>query len=278
MHGMHQETETFKEASSSKDEMDHAQALVVAKAHTAARKGRKDKGKNKITGCKNAVDVRKFERSVMEASSSSVIPEDYTAKCNPVSGDSAFQNITDCSAGCNILVTNLIPPDSANGPTKDEDATQSIQENYVIGSSASFCRRVSKDYQSSDNITEIQIKSTGSETGNCEIVGNVIPSVPVVDDNAFSHKDIDFQNTHVDQEHGNPICDTGASSSFECLPYEWPGVACAYFPPVNSHLPPAADRLHLDVGHNWQNHFRQSFLPQYIRQEVLQFKVGVIQF
>lgn len=288
MHGIHQETKTFKEASSSKDEMDHAQALFVAKAHTAARKGRKDKGKNKTTGCKNAVDVRKFERSVMEASSSSVIPEDYTAKCDPISGDSAFQNIADCSASCNILVTNSILPYSANGPTKDEDATQSIQENYIIGSSASFCCRVSEDYQSSDNITEIQIKSTGSETGNCEIVGNVIPSVPVVDDNAFSHKNIDFQNTHVgksavkdvspdkairaadikkeaimfqDREHGNPICDTGASSSFECLPYEWPGVACAYFPPVNSHLPPATDRLHLDVGHNWQNHFRQSFLP-----------------
>ncbi|KAK4760217.1 hypothetical protein SAY87_023348 [Trapa incisa] len=48
-------------------------------------------------------------------------------------------------------------------------------------------------------------------------------------------------------------------SSSVCQSQEWPSVA-SYFPSPNSHLPPAADRLHLDVGRNWQNHFCQPFL------------------
>ncbi|KAM1140447.1 hypothetical protein ACFX19_041219 [Malus domestica] len=277
--GIHQEVEISKEALSSKDEMEHAQT-VVAKAQTAARKGRKEKGKNKITRCKNSGDVIKSERSVMEASSSSVIPEDCTAKSYPVSSDSAFKSKTgDNSASCNILVTNSISPGSGNGPTEDDDATQSIQENYPVGSRASSSHTFFENYNSSNNSTEIQIKSSGS----------VVPSpLPAVDHKIFSHIDIDFQNDQAgksdikdvapdkgmrvddvekeaipfqDQEHGNHLCDTGTPCSYESCQYEWPGVACAYYPPVNPHLPPATDRLHLDVGHNWQNHFRQSFLP-----------------
>lgn len=301
MHAVHQEMEIFKELSSSKDEieMEHAQASSVTKVQTAARKGRKGKGKNKITGLKNAVDMRKFDRSVMEASSSSsVIPEDNTAKSDGVSGDTAFQNTRcDNSASCNIPMSISIPSGSANGPLKveagsangplkDEDATKSIQANDGIGSSANFCHKVLESYQSLNNNTEIQKKCSESET--CKVHGNLIQSpVPEVDDNVSHHKDIDLQDKCVgksgakevwpdkairasdvnedafllqDQENGNNICPMRPPSSFECPPYEWPGVACAYFPPVNSHLPPATDRLHLDVGHNWQNH-RQSFLP-----------------
>lgn len=237
----------------------------------------------------------------MEASSSSsVIPEDNTAKSDRVSGDTAFQNNRcDNSASCNIPMSNSIPSGSANGPLKDEagsaigplkdeDATKSIQENDGIGSSANFRHKVLESYQSLNNNTEIQKKCSGSESETCKVHGNLIQSpVPEVDDNVSHHNDIDLQDKRVgksgakevwpdkairasdvneeafllqDQENGNNICHTRAPSSFECPPYEWPGVACAYFPPVNSHLPPATDRLHLDVGHNWQNH-RQSFLP-----------------
>lgn len=45
------------------------------------------------------------------------------------------------------------------------------------------------------------------------------------------------------------------------LSYEWPSIAPLQVPPCNSHLPAATDRLHLDVGHNWQNHFHHSFVP-----------------
>lgn len=57
--------------------------------------------------------------------------------------------------------------------------------------------------------------------------------------------------------------DDSSTSSHEtvasagCPPYEWPSVAPFHFPSVNTHLPATTDRLHLDVGHNWKNHFHQ---------------------
>ncbi|XP_021756293.1 uncharacterized protein LOC110721453 [Chenopodium quinoa] len=45
--------------------------------------------------------------------------------------------------------------------------------------------------------------------------------------------------------------------------YEWPTVAPNRLAGFDSHhLPPATDRLHLEVGHNWQNHFQHSFIRQ----------------
>ncbi|XP_018458928.2 uncharacterized protein LOC108829837 isoform X1 [Raphanus sativus] len=51
-----------------------------------------------------------------------------------------------------------------------------------------------------------------------------------------------------------------ASSSSEFVSYEWPAIAPMYFPHVNSHLPTATDRLHLDVGHNLHAYVRQPFV------------------
>ncbi|CAN8309004.1 unnamed protein product [Cochlearia groenlandica] len=51
------------------------------------------------------------------------------------------------------------------------------------------------------------------------------------------------------------------SSSSDFISYEWPAVAPMYFPHVNSHLPTATDRLHLDVGHNLHAYVRQPFVP-----------------
>ncbi|XP_057250564.1 uncharacterized protein LOC104905346 isoform X2 [Beta vulgaris subsp. vulgaris] len=45
--------------------------------------------------------------------------------------------------------------------------------------------------------------------------------------------------------------------------YEWPTVAPIRLASFNSqHLPPATDRLHLEVGHNWQNQSQHSFIQQ----------------
>ncbi|KAI3700980.1 hypothetical protein L2E82_45621 [Cichorium intybus] len=49
----------------------------------------------------------------------------------------------------------------------------------------------------------------------------------------------------------------GIVNSSRNPPNEWPynGPQLSF---VNSHLPTTTDRLHLDVGHNWQNHYHQS--------------------
>ncbi|KAI3981360.1 hypothetical protein MKX01_001805 [Papaver californicum] len=53
----------------------------------------------------------------------------------------------------------------------------------------------------------------------------------------------------------------GPTSSLDCASYELPSLAAVQFSSVNSqHLPAATDRLHLDVGCNWRNHFQQSFV------------------
>lgn len=45
--------------------------------------------------------------------------------------------------------------------------------------------------------------------------------------------------------------------------YEWPTVTPLRVASFNSqHLPPATDRLHLEVGHNWQNHVQHSLMQQ----------------
>ncbi|GAA0165394.1 mRNA polyadenylation factor [Lithospermum erythrorhizon] len=42
--------------------------------------------------------------------------------------------------------------------------------------------------------------------------------------------------------------------------YEWPSLAPFHLPSANSHRPAATDRLHLEVGHNWQTHLHQSLI------------------
>ncbi|KAI4370353.1 hypothetical protein MLD38_018713 [Melastoma candidum] len=52
----------------------------------------------------------------------------------------------------------------------------------------------------------------------------------------------------------------GHMRSADCRSHEWPNIAFPDFSSRNANIPPAADRLHLDVGLNWQNHFCQPFL------------------
>ena len=145
-------------------------------------------------------------------------------------------------------------------------------------------------YQLLNSKIENQTISPGLETLNYAVDYNLIPSVVslLAVDVAFSGEDIKFQNSeHLsetdtkcvsdkpikateleeeivqnrEQERGK-FCNTGSTSSSECPSYEWPTVAPIHFTSINSqHLPAATDRLHLDVGRNWHNHFHQSFVP-----------------
>lgn len=63
------------------------------------------------------------------------------------------------------------------------------------------------------------------------------------------------------QERGSiDVYNSGPANASTYLSYEWPSVAPIHFPSGNSHLPPATDRLHLDVSHNWQSHYHQSYV------------------
>ncbi|XP_010523091.1 PREDICTED: uncharacterized protein LOC104801481 isoform X2 [Tarenaya hassleriana] len=66
---------------------------------------------------------------------------------------------------------------------------------------------------------------------------------------------IGIQDKRKERSHGV------ACSTSEFVSYEWPAVAPMYFSHLNSHLPTATDRLHLDVGHNLHAYMRQPFVP-----------------
>ncbi|XP_060218892.1 uncharacterized protein LOC132645746 isoform X1 [Lycium barbarum] len=66
--------------------------------------------------------------------------------------------------------------------------------------------------------------------------------------------------TSLKEQGGVDVYDTGTMNSQSYVSYEWPSVAPVHLPCGDSHLPPATDRLHLDVSHNWKSHFRHSFL------------------
>ncbi|XP_030966508.1 uncharacterized protein LOC115987155 isoform X3 [Quercus lobata] len=276
--------ETCRETSTV--QMDHAQGMVVGKVQNPARKGRKDKNKMKKSGFNNLMEVRKYENSVMEDSSLSAVSQNEAPDSGRASDNSTTLNATDDNKiGNNILASNSGLPCSVNGPTREDNATQSIQGDYVNGSSESFCNIGSECYNLSNDMIEKQTISLRLETLNC----NVPSAVPALGlDNVLSNEDSNFQNCEnrsecdvkstfpdkpirafdikdesvlVREQESVNAFDTGPSNSSEHPPNEWPNVTPVYFPSVSSHLPAATDRLHLDVGRNWHNHFQQSFIP-----------------
>lgn len=260
--------------------------MVVGKVQNPARKGRKDKNKMKKSGFNNLMEVRKYENSVMEDFSLSAVSQNEAPDSGRASDNSTTLNAADDNKiGNDILASNSSLPCSVNGSTGEDNATQSIQGDYVNGSSESFCNIGSECYNLSNDMIEKQTISLRLETLNC----NVPSAVPALGpDNVLNNEDSNFQNCENrsecdvkstfpdepirafdikdesvlvrEQEIVNTF-DTGPSNSSVHPPNEWPNVTPVYFPSVSSHLPAATDRLHLDVGRNWHNHFQQSFIP-----------------
>lgn len=221
----------------------------------------------------------------MEDLSFSVVSQKEGPNSGLASDNSATQNATDDNKiGNDILASNSSLPSSVNRPTGEDSATQCIQD-YVNGSSGSFCHIGPECYNLSNDLIEKQTISSRLETLNC----NVPSAVPELGhDSVLSNEDNNFQNSVnrsecvvnstspdkpirafdikdesvliTEQEIVNTF-DTGPSNSSERPPNEWPNVTPVYFPSVNSHLPAATDRLHLDVGRNWHNHFQHPFIP-----------------
>ncbi|XP_024032775.1 uncharacterized protein LOC112095306, partial [Morus notabilis] len=249
-------------------------AVGVGKAQSAARKTRREKGKSRINGFKNPVEVANYKRPATEASSSSICQDDpvgnYSVSANPtfqsVSGENASQY--------NVLTPSSITSSSVNGRIKEDHTSFSIQEN-----------KGSECYQLNKIVTGNTTISSRLETPNCNADEKVIPSSePALDTKVFKNEDSSIKKSApigefdiktaspekqvrvfdikekpvlIQEQESRQVSDTTPSSR-PCSggpPYEWPSVAS------NPHLPPATDRLHLDVGRNWHRHFHQSFLP-----------------
>ncbi|KAL5798863.1 hypothetical protein ACOSQ2_003683 [Xanthoceras sorbifolium] len=258
----------------------HVQGPVAGKERTTARKGRKEKNKNKKSSSNNPVGSKDSKRSVTETSSANICQHE-AAKCE-ISDISSIQNAASDNLTCgHILALNSSLCSSANEPARECVSAESVQENHVVVSTGL--------HQFANGRIEHQTKPSMQETTNFKVECKVTPPVMLTRDidNDFSNGGINFEESlHEskigvkssfsdkeirrvevkeeraliqEQENDNFYGNT-PKGSLECLSYEWPS-APVYFPSISSHLPPATDRLHLDVGHNWHNHIRQPFVP-----------------
>ncbi|KAH9733223.1 NTP transf 2 domain-containing protein [Citrus sinensis] len=276
-----------RETSTSEMEMvvchqEHARALVAGKGRTNARKTKTVKNKNKNCTYNNPVPVKDPKVSVLETSSS-ISLQDEVEKYDKLSAQNVSVDNSTCS---NVLASNQSSCTSASVPAREGIATQSTQEDCVVNSVNSECRRFSNGRI--DNQTQHFLQETTDSKVECNIIS---PDMPARDlDNAFGNSisGINFQNSFHESETGaisvlpdkgiealeikkesavtqdqrnESFFGTALKSSLECPSYEWPTIAPVYFPSISSHLLPATDRLHLDVGHNWHNHVRQPFVP-----------------
>jgi hypothetical protein len=168
--------------------------MGVGKALTAARKSRKDKIKNKKSGFNILVEVGNFERSAMEESSFSVVSQDEAAKSGRASDNPTTQNASDDNTtGNNFFASgSSLPSSSVDVLTREASAIQSIQGDYVTGSSESFCH-IGSENSLSNNDVENQTIPFRLETLNCN---RIPPAVPALEfDNVLSNEDINFQNS-----------------------------------------------------------------------------------
>ncbi|XP_059599133.1 uncharacterized protein LOC100265029 [Vitis vinifera] len=241
MAGELQQSDLHMEASSSVVEMEND--MFSGKVQNAARKSRKERNKNRIYSLKDPVEVRDLETITTEPSAPSVISQSEPSKSNWKSDSSVSENVpNDASIGCDKFISSPCKP--TNGPSRAETTAQSIREDPVVSSIEVDVAFSGEDikFQNSEHLSETDTKC--------------------VSDKPIKATELEEEIVQNQEQERGKFCNTGSTSSSECPSYEWPTVAPIHFTSINSqHLPAATDRLHLDVGRNWHNHFHQSFVP-----------------
>jgi hypothetical protein len=130
----------------------------------------------------------------MEESSFSVVSQDEAAKSGRASDNPTTQNASDDNTtGNNFFASgSSLPSSSVDVLTREASAIQSIQGDYVTGSSESFCH-IGSENSLSNNDVENQTIPFRLETLNCN---RIPPAVPALEfDNVLSNEDINFQNS-----------------------------------------------------------------------------------
>lgn len=275
MPGIPHENENHRDISSPTVEMEHTQGLVHEKKRTAGRKNRKGRNKKKKSSFSNPVEVRKPEIAVSEARSFSFYSSDEEAKLCGLSDNLTTQKASNDS---------LIDP-SINEPIRKDIDALDIPEDHAVGCTEGISDAGLEHYRSSNGFVDNKSMSSRRETC-CGVGQNIIYQVATTKEliTVSSNEGTSFLNkkTEVKLDVGNKLVRTlevkeaptlnrgeesenfhesGSKGLSDCLSYECPSLGPVYLPSINSHLPPATYRLHLDVGHNWHNHIHQPFLP-----------------
>ncbi|KGN56351.1 uncharacterized protein LOC101221970 isoform X3 [Cucumis sativus] len=269
----------------------HDQKMSVGKDQGTVRKKKKHKSKNS-GGNSRLVEIRPSVGPAVKFSSPSFSSQDQVAELDK---DSIFikpsiSNIKNDSTN-NFDSSTLIPSPLvlSNEPNREYESILKIEVHEVSGITKSVSQIGPGESQFSKGIIENQFLSSTLENSSsfmdCSAVPSHLPSLELKnivksDVNVKSSvrtcevgnksslldklpRTIDVKEKSCSSRHqfSGDTCNARTLNPLEHSPYEWHGVASLYIPSFNSHLPPATDRLHLDVGHNWHNHFRRSFTP-----------------
>ncbi|KAK2433071.1 Nucleotidyltransferase family protein [Trifolium repens] len=255
----------------------------VGKPRTTPRKSRKEKNRNKNKSTLVDSAVVDSHKSVTHAASTTVVSKGEVEKCNRSFDSSTIQNVKNKgSIGNDILVSNSIPC-SLNGPAKENSSTGKV-EGKNVDDLAESCNSSGSQFCLSPNERKMLSCELDTRVVECKTITQPVPALK--HSNFSSNEDTcslnttgaataDVKSTIYDKpirevnvkefgmlkERDRCLFESRNSAFSKCSPYEWPGIPSIYFPSFNSHLPPATDRLHLDVGRNWHNHFCHPFVP-----------------
>ncbi|KAG4173732.1 hypothetical protein ERO13_A11G078500v2 [Gossypium hirsutum] len=257
------------------------QSVVGGKGQAAARKSRKEKNKKKRSYINDTTEAKSSKKAVTGSSSLSFVSQDEATKSNGVLDNLSVEHSfpTDPISHTNILEP-ISSPTEPNNHLFKEDIALHVQD-HEVGSTNGFCHKGTGHQQDSKDISANEIIPTRQESSNYKRECNVLPPIAPKPGSVFIGEGINEHSASRIQENSTSGVSVNAldikegvsviqvqdkkfyntAPTPQCLSYEWPSVAPFYFPSINSHVPAATDRLHLDVGHNWHNHIRQPFVP-----------------
>ncbi|XP_073313820.1 uncharacterized protein [Primulina huaijiensis] len=233
----------------SDDIMEPVNGVTIEKIRSASRKNRKERKKLKSSRS-NGADIGDSQSRITGVSATSTSSHYGSSMSSYTSRGSTFESMSD-----NTMVGNdRLDANSNICSSASTTIVSQVNSDYSVGLSGKIG---SKSRRGSSNPGQSGAKTSSDCSLKCDLTycttpGNVGKQMKGGEPGG---KPSVFQ-----EQRTLSVLRVGALSSPAYISYEWPNVAPIHHY-ANTHLPAANDRLHLDVGHNWQNHFHRSFIP-----------------
>ncbi|KZV49037.1 hypothetical protein F511_10988 [Dorcoceras hygrometricum] len=236
----------------SDDIMEPVKGITNEKIRSASRKNRKERKKLKSSRS-NGADNGHCQSRITAVSATSATSHYGSSMSSCTSRGSNFESLSDSSH------STVVANDRLNGNLNacNSASTTIVSQVNSDQSVCSSCEIGSKNHRGSSN----PVQSGAKTSSDCSLKYDL--------NYRATRGDIGKQMKGGESE-GKPtlfreqgtlsVLRVGAISSPANISYEWPNLAPIYHS-ANTHLPAATDRLHLDVGYNWQSHFHRSFIP-----------------
>ncbi|GFQ02394.1 non-canonical poly(A) RNA polymerase papd5 [Phtheirospermum japonicum] len=242
---------------SSADAMEPVKGVNNGNLRGAPRKSRKERKKNK-SSVSNGSEVGSSQSRCVRVSSASVSSQHGTPMSDLTNRSSSLKSVSNNGA---IQIDKLnANPNHCSNVTEDN-----VQKSY-----------------SAENDGHLWLKhhpNIADGSLNCDLDSSATSAEPVVEYNDKAcTRGVGCKNDSIGylgkqmkggeelkpplvQDQGSlSLLRVGAMSLPAYVSYEWPNVAPHHPSTSTHHHPAAADRLHLDVGHNLQNRFHHSFV------------------